>query len=336
MKKLFTVNYGSKLYGTNVPTSDVDLKHVVLPDLTDLLLCKKIKNEVIKTNKEKFTKNSAEDVDEEFIPIQVFANDFLSGQTYSLELAYAVDYTKAGQQVFDSEFVTFCHELREKFLTSNMSALTGYAVNQASLYSFKGERLNASREVWALFKTMADKFGGSFKPLDFTIIFEQLAADIVLKFPKYVQLTQYAVDNKGNMRPCLKLLEKVIPYTSTFDHSLTVVEGNIKKYGSRADAASVDNVDWKASMHALRVVEEGIALLKNRLLVFPFPPDYAEFLLQIKHGELPYKQVINIINARLDLLKTLEAESALPKKSPELLKELDAFLLGWLKHWYSV
>src|ERR1035438_5626454 len=129
MEKLFTTQYGSKLYGTNTPSSDVDLKHVILPNLNDLLVGKKVQNIVKKTNTEKNTRNSSEDVDEEFIPVQVFAHDFLDGQTYALELAYAVEFTEAGQILHDPLFRGFCRELRNQFLTSNMSALIGYSVN---------------------------------------------------------------------------------------------------------------------------------------------------------------------------------------------------------------
>jgi hypothetical protein len=41
MKKLFSCRYGSHLYGTNTPESDIDLKHVVLPDHVTALLAVK-------------------------------------------------------------------------------------------------------------------------------------------------------------------------------------------------------------------------------------------------------------------------------------------------------
>jgi hypothetical protein len=144
------------------------------------------------------------------------------------------------------------------------------------------------------------------------------------------------VDAAGNMRPCVKLLEKVLPFTSTFETSLKVVEAHLKKYGSRADAASIDNVDWKATMHALRVVDEGIMLLKDRFLEFPFNSNYVDLLLQIKNGQLPYPNVIALLNERLDELKTLEATSTLPKKSTELTDSLNVWLADWLRQWYSL
>ena len=336
MKKLFTTRYGSFLYGTHTATSDVDLKHVVLPELNDLLVGKRVQNIVNKTNNEKNTRNSIDDVDEEFIPIQVFAYDFLGGQTYALELAYAVEFTDANQVIHDEFFRGFCRELRNGFLTSNMTALIGYAVNQASLYSFKGERLNAVRKAHDLYMNFKNSYPAESKPLNCTSNFILEAKAIEDEFPKYFSVTEYAVDNKGTMRPCVKLLEKVLPFTSTFETSLSVIDSHLKKYGSRAEAASIDNVDWKATMHALRVVNEGISLLKNKTLSFPFEPNYVELLLKIKHGKIMYDEVISMINEQLEELKTLETSSTLPKKSPEMVAQMDFFLAEWMRHFYNL
>jgi hypothetical protein len=336
MKKLFTTEYGSRLYGTATPTSDTDVKHIVLPSMNDLLLGKSLVNKVDKTNSVKFTKNSAEDIDEEFINVQTFAKDFIGGQTYALEMCFAVDYDNAGQIIHDPLFKGFCHELRNMFLTSNMTALIGYAVNQASLYSFKGERLNACRAAKELFEEMIENFGEDFKPVDCREIFENKAKIIAENFPKYFSLEEYAINHEGMLRPCIKLLEKILPYTSTFKTTLGVVNTNLKKYGSRADAASIDNVDWKAVMHARRVVDEGISILTDRKLSFPFNKEYVDFLLSIKRGELPREEVFSELNSRLEILKTLEANSTLPKKSVELSNTLDVWLLEWLRIWYGL
>lgn len=336
MKKLFTTQYGSRLYGTNTPESDMDLKHVVLPELNDLLLGKQVINVVKKTNNQKFTRNSDEDIDTEFIPLQVFAKDFLGGQTYALELAYAVDYTEAGQVLHDPLFKGFCAELRSRFLTSNMTALIGYAVNQASLYSFKGERLNAVRGLEKVFKDMIAETPSETRANDYVKAFEEAMMPLTLEFPKYIQLSEYAINHEGTMRPCVKMLEKVLPYTSTFSTNLGVVKASLKKYGSRADAASIDNVDWKAVAHAMRIVDEGIQLLTNRYLFFPYKDDYVKFFLEVKQGKIEHKVVIDLINLKLSELKDLEAISTLPKKSFELEQSLNSFLLEWLRMWYNL
>ena len=368
MQKLFTCLYGSRLYGTQTPTSDLDVKHIVLPDLDQLLLGKKVSNTVHKTNNAKNTRNGVDDIDEEFIPLQVFARDFVIGQTYALELAFALDGSHAQQEGFDPRgdthnsaehgwqtkvmhdferahwsyeqplFVEFTQELRTKFLTSNIKAMMGYVVNQANLYSFKGERLNVAREFREfLMKGFMDPECGTDPLSDFVTVgklgenFEALQA----KYPKYFKITEYDIGG-GRMRPCFMLLEKTFPFTNTLDHSLLVVDTIIKKYGSRADQASESNVDWKATMHALRIVDEGLLLLDTHQLRFPFEQDYIDFLLAVKRGERPLDPIRAELESKLDLLKTLEQQTTLPESNAALMQEFEAWLLVWLHRFYAV
>ena len=268
-------------------------------------------------------------MDEEFLPVQVFARDFMMGQTYALELAFAVDGKHAGQ-VVDPMFFPFVRELREKFLTSNIKALMGYAVNQASLYSFKGERLNAAREVLEVLKELAladetERFGAHGE--------DARLATLTAKYPKYFKKTEYDIGD-GQMRPCFMLLEKTLPFTNDVRMSVKVVKNLVGKYGSRADAASADNVDWKATMHALRVVDEGLQLLKNQQLQFPFEPDYVAKLLAVKRGEVDLDVVKAELDEKLTKLKTLEQTTTLRPHTQEMTKEFEQWLATWMRRFY--
>lgn len=364
MRKLFTCLFGSGLYGTRTPTSDLDVKHVCLPDLDDLLLGKKVTNKVKKTNTAHNTKNSVDDVDEEFIPLQVFAKDFMMGQTYALELAFAVECTGAEQTFYDQAenkyspqdvaahfndnlvyipFIEFTQELREKFLTSNIKAMMGYVVNQASLYSFKGERLNVSREFKDILEGLAchpsnmnsTTLGYAFAQENHQSRFAQKIHELAHKYPKYFKITEYDIGGE-RMRPCFTLLEKTFPFTNLIDHSVMVTDTLINKYGSRAAAASETNVDWKATMHALRIVDEGLQLLGDHTLTFPFEPDYAQRLLSIKRGEVPLAEVTEELTMKLDRLKDLEKETTLPAYDQQMQEQFDSWLAGWMRYYYNI
>lgn len=367
MQTLFTTLYGSSLYGTSTPTSDRDVKHIVLPDLNNLLLGKKLEAKVKKTNTEKNTRNSADDVDEEFIPLQIFARHFVEGQTYAIELAFALDGLHAEQQVFDPRgevknilgqgwrvkirdvifddydyetplFVEFVHELREKFLTSNIKAMMGYVVNQASMYSFKGERLNAVRELHAII-TDADVYYKedemTLKEIYETPRYSGLLNELAQKFPKYFRLEEYDIGG-GVMKPCAVILEKTLPFTNSLIQTNKVINALESKYGSRSDAATASNVDWKATMHALRIVDEGIQILTNKKLSFPFDIGYATQLLSIKHGELPLDPIREELASKLDTLKELEKSTTLPTCDAEFMKKFDAWMVGWLHKFYKI
>lgn len=377
---LYSTLYGSHLYGTNTPQSDHDVKRIVLPDLSDLLLCKRVENKVKKTNTEKNVKNTADDVDQEDIPLQVFVRDFALGQTYALEIAFSCEGDHAQQTFYDpfgDLFRDMVRKLKTEFLTSNIKAMMGYVVNQANLYSFKGERLNCAREFRELLMTMwTDKDAGDdqlhdslpdekleayreslgddwakFAPnaVGYKEFYgEQLAeavkagrealqvkfAALQEKYPKYFRIDQYDIGG-GRMRPCFVLLEKTFPWSITLNHALKVADTLINKYGSRADAASESNVDWKATMHAVRIVDEGLELLEYKKITLP--RHNPARLLQIKRGELPLEPIKNELVEKLECLKELSATTDLPNSSDEQFKKrLEAFTLHWLTRFYGL
>lgn len=365
MQTLFSTLYGSRLYGTQTPTSDLDLKHITLPKLDALLLGHGVKNSVKKTNTEKNTRNGADDVDEEFIPLQVFARDFMQGQTYALELAFAIDGAHANQTFFDTRgpvttvpgfgiavrvrdrnfeewdnevphIITFIQELRAKFLTSNIKAMMGYVVNQASLYSFKGERLNVTRELLELVKDFGVELDASAASTDdFALAYAPELIALTAKYPKYFKLAEYDIGG-GRMRSCFVILEKTLPFTNTLQQTEKVLSTLISKYGSRADQASESNVDWKATMHALRIVDEGLQLLVTKHLSFPFDSEYVAKLLSIKRGEVPLAVVTEELTAKLDLLKEYERTTTLPPYTQAMQAEFDVWLAAWMRKFYNL
>jgi len=115
-----------------------------------------------------------------------------------------------------------------------------------------------------------------------------------------------------------------------------VVRAALNRYGSRADAASIDNVDWKALQQAVRIVDEGITLLTQKKLHFPFEPDYCKYLLSIKRGEIAHKSVTDDLQRKVEYLKELEAGSTLPENTIELKKALDCWLAQKLRNFYGV
>lgn len=104
---LYSTLFGSHLYGTNIDTSDYDYKHIALPSLNDMLIGKPLQNVVKQTNTD--GKNSNKDVDNEYIPIQIFAKHFLEGQIYALEIAFSNKDSHCGL------FSQFNQELIKRF-----------------------------------------------------------------------------------------------------------------------------------------------------------------------------------------------------------------------------
>ena len=153
MKRMYTTIYGSKLYGTSTPTSDTDYKSIVKPDIDHLLIAQPI-GIVSLGGAAKGEKNTADDCDDSLIPIQIFCQDFIKGQTYAIEVAFSVPEVITPDMVIssDSAFVMKkLVEMRSRFLTSNVNAMVGYAKSQAMLYSNKRKSpKKLLRSVWGL------------------------------------------------------------------------------------------------------------------------------------------------------------------------------------------
>jgi hypothetical protein len=332
MQTLFSCLGGSSLYGTAHSESDRDIKRIFLPDMNDLLLGRPIKNIMIKTNKVDGRKNGPEDVDQELIPIHTFARDLLGGQTYALELAWAVEYTGAEQVVHDLRFMNFCRQLRTKFMTSSVDAMSGYAMEQAKKYSFKGDRLNAVAATVELFF----KFPAGDKIKSWAETFETEAEKLQAEHPGLFEVTDYDCNGKGDMRRCVKVLETTLPYTGGFGYHLVTLKNMQKRYGARTRAASNSTADWKATMHAVRVIDEGIQLFTEGDLVFPYPdPAYVAHLHQIRRGELSREEVDAEIDYKFMELNGRKAVSTLPEYGPRIASELEVWLLDWLREFYT-
>ena len=341
-KILYTTQFGSRLFGTSTPQSDLDIKHIELPSLGHLLMGRGVSNRVATTNGE--GKNGPEDVDVEHVPLQRFARDFYEGQTYALEIAFSIDGRHAGQTHYgpdgqpgpmdpSSMFCQFVEELKARFLTSNIRAMMGYVVTQASLYSLKGERLNAANAVKAALESVDPDI-----TVEQAMAIPQFAEQIqsaIQEHPKYVQITRYDRGAHG-MAPCLSLLQKIIPYSVSARAALGTAQSSIKRFGQRANAASADNVDWKATMHALRIVSEGVDLMRDGRIVLPHPPARAARLLAVRRGEIPLPEVSQEIETKLEALKTLETQAQRPPISDELTAEFDQWLQGWMMRFYGV
>lgn len=328
---LFGTLYGSSLYGTSTPTSDRDEKWVYLPSLDRLMLGHGIETIERKTNKGGLgVRNTMDDVDRSFIPVQTLARDFYKGQTYALELVFGVNGDHAEQTTFEPSFLDFAQELRNRFTSSHVKPMVGYVVNQASLYSFKGERVKMLDSLIPAFEELIKQHGQETKQSKVSGALELFTT----AFPKYVRRDLYEV-GAGNTAPALFVLEKTLPDSNQLRQSLAVLKALRDKYGGRAKEASVDSVDWKATMHATRIANQAIEYLATGRIELPVSTETREYYLAMKRGELDYERVKAELDAKLELVKELEQTTKLPPPSLERREELESFILDYVTKLYA-
>jgi len=329
MNILYSSLYGSRLFGTDTPTSDWDFKCVVLPSLDELLLGKKIKN-VSDNTTDNSRKNSAGDIDTERIPLHQFAYDFYMGQSYAIDLAFTVGQNVVGAKLNSPEFGKFCAVLRDQFLTKNVQKLVNYSTHQAMLYSDKGMRLLA----WEAIRDLLVKFPNNLR-IDTSNELMGRITNLAAEYSDYMKVTEYLA-SADHLKPCVIINRVTIPYSSRVETALLTVKANIKSYGSRVQqSANNKGADFKALSHAVRIVLSGIDVVENRFITFPFPADRVKLLREIRSG-LYSREYINdaLVAPNLQKLEALIEQSDLPDQSPELKEKLDNLVLSFLKKSY--
>lgn len=301
MQKLFTITYGSKLYGTSSPTSDTDLKTIYLPSLDELMLCKKAGIFKIRLDakgdqvpsKDPMPNNG---VEEEFFPIQTFARDFLGGQTYALEVAHAANQRQQvqffGDESTQNLMKEFIKTLVCEFTTNNVLSMVGFAKKQTYDYVYRGERLAFARQLLSLLESQRNRsLGDSPSHVDYPTVLDFLSGESGLPLG--------TVENNNRVLRAIDLNGRLYSETTSVEHLYNVVKKMIDKYGARTQQASLTNVEYKSMVHAVRIYGQSLELLETGKISFPRPN--AKLLLEIKNGNYT-------LAALTEMLKSADAE----------------------------
>lgn len=272
------VTFGSHLYGTTTPTSDRDFKGVFMPSQEQILLGRIPKTLPL----------PGKSLDGDLYSLHHFLRLAMQGQTVAIDMLFCPE-----RQVERGPLARVWDDIRfnrEKLLSRNMNAFTGYTRSQAAKYSLKGDRLNALIIFHSIIAEQPDEFRMS-------TIWDVLPRDEERTTPKGIRE--------------LRIAGKWFDETTQIGLVKETVNKIINKYGSRTrSAADATGVDWKAMSHAVRVIEELKEIVQTGNLVFPLAS--ANTLLSIKSGQRPLVEVENMIDVGLRDLNLLVEQSSLP------------------------
>jgi hypothetical protein len=303
MNKILEIKFGSHLYGTDTPSSDLDFKGIYLPTAKEI--CLGTYKKTISTTRPKQTgeRNTKDDVDIEIFSLDRYLSLLIDGQTVALDMLFA---PLSMYTYMDSKYghlLSTIYNYRFELLNKNVNAFVGYARQQAAKYGQKGFRVHALRIV---LEFLSQKFPVS-KVGDFEADWK-----VICSQNEHVKIVQCKGPN-GTMAPHLDVCDKKIPFHATVKYALAHVQRRFDEYGKRALMAEKnEGIDWKALSHAVRVNGEAKELLETGQITFPRPEK--ELLLKIKKGELPYSHVANIIEEGLENLKESQSKSVLAEK----------------------
>jgi hypothetical protein len=342
---LFTILMGSRMYGTATETSDYDYKSVCLPALDDLLLNLKLVNNKEKPEGMKQTdKMVAGGSETEFLPLQVFLNDFISGQTYALEMVFAlangdavINPNQSPKDQFNDGvfFEDMANTLITRFLTKNMKKMVGYAVSQSKLYGLKTERYTSMKQFAAMIKSyldLQDSHNG-IHTRDITLLQAETLRANLLTIP-HVKSIVIEDEQSEAGHNAVEVCGKRFPLTNKLEYVFDRVNKMLETYGHRVQSNEGEGVDWKALSHAIRITEQVLELCTTKQLIFPRPN--ADYLLAVKRGEVTLDEATAYLDGAFGKIDEAVANSELQEVTPELQAEFKKWTLTVLHELYDL
>lgn len=303
--------FGSKLYGTSTPESDTDIKGIYIPSTKDILMGNGDLHYTRNTSSV-HQKNSAEDTDLEMFSLQNFVKLAIKGETIALDMIHT-------NCIVDHDFMEpwdFIYQNRAKFYTTDMKAYLGYVKKQAAKYGIKGTRMAALRQVWDAIKDL---------PTEYYVTPQEALREVDFSAAKHINCKRYR--KVAEYREKLPLNEycklSICPKTGNefyevmgSKHQLTIKMSELKqkiqtewdKYGERARLAEKnEGIDWKALHHAVRGGFQLAEIYSTGDLQYPLKD--RELLLTIKKGEMPFKEVSQLLEDLISDVDRLSFEA---------------------------
>jgi len=289
---------GSRLYGTNGPTSDYDEKIVFAHSLDALIEgakdCDRAKDAAINTEYEYFS-------------VMKFASLLIQNQTGVVEMLFAPE----SNVIQTSPAWKELQENRHRIVSKHILPFVAYCKNQAHIYSNKGNRLTFLEDLLDLvnvFKTRYDCDTGEG--------FIEFISNTYPEFTqKHIECNYLAfIDSKAGDRniQVLEFLGKCVEETAPISIWIERITNAISKYGDRARVAGKNMYDLKASYHAYRIASEAIELLEYGNLTFPRPE--VDTLLAIRDGKVKYDVFCASLQELIAGIDSLVTTSNLPDK----------------------
>lgn len=305
MRTVMKGYFGSHLYGTSTPESDVDFKEIFVPHPRDILLGTAMNHTNLNTNNTA-SKNTKDDVDHELYSLKYFFKLAAEGETVALDMLHTPPELVVKSDLPD--VWKFIQDNRSRFYTTNMKAYLGYVRKQASKYGVKGSRLAALRGVLAIVNQIPEQWvdyqeDGSTKQRRTRV------EDIKHRLPEN-EFCEWVFHNHEKTGPQTFYTVLGRKYQTTL--SLIELKQSLNKldaeYGERARKAEAnEGIDWKALSHAYRAGYQLLEIYQTGDLVFPLRE--ASIIKLIKAGELPFKEVQELLEDTVDLVEVLAIQA---------------------------
>ncbi|BBC78153.1 nucleotidyltransferase [Escherichia phage EcS1] len=305
MKTVMKGYFGSHLYGTSTPESDVDYKEIFVPHPRDILMCQAMNHTNLNTNNSS-SKNSKDDVDHELFSLKYFFKLAAEGETVALDMLHTPSNLVVKSDLPD--IWKFIQDNRSKFYTTDMKAYLGYVRKQAAKYGVKGSRLADLRKVIEVIEPIPE-WKYSDRPEQKGINDRWRVSDFASQLPlgEFLEWTTFT-DHKSGQQHFYEVLGRKFQTTITIKEMKHSLMKLWDEYGERARKAEANQgIDWKALSHALRGGIQLQEIYSTGDLKYPLKD--AEFLTKVKTGTVPFKQVQEWLEICVDDVERLSVQA---------------------------
>ncbi len=312
MKEIIRMKFGSHLYGTNTPESDLDLKAIYIPEPKEIILGTAKQTILQGRSKQDKERNTKDDVDVEIFSLQRFVNLLMDGQTVALDMVFAPEkmFLPLSNGDHSHEIWRELIENRDKLINKNVSAFIGYARQQAAKYGVKGSRMDALKQIVAILDGKNPYSRLEEHMIEIEEVIDSQSRNVTLGNRPLISIVMLENKNQNHLVPHLQVCDKNYPYRERVKDIVGKLKVRLDEYGARAYKAHLNGgKDWKALSHAVRVNSEGLELLKTGNITFPRPD--RELLLKIKTGQMAWEETSEIIEQGLKDLVEAEKTSTL-------------------------
>ncbi|QHR68215.1 thioredoxin [Escherichia phage moha] len=298
MKTIVKTYFGSHLYGTSTPESDVDFKEIYVPHARDILTGN-VKEHMSKNTNNTSSKNTKDDVDHELYSLKYFFKLAADGETVALDMLHTPQSLVVKSDLPD--VWKYIQDNRSRFYTTNMKSYLGYVRKQASKYGVKGSRLAVLRQALK----RSNEWGQYF---DNGAVIRLSHMKNVLPVGEFASWVETENEKTGK-QTFYNLLDRKFQDTLTnkeFNAILVKLEEN---YGERARKAEAnEGIDWKALSHACRGGLQLLEIYKTGDLVYPLQD--APFILDVKLGKHTFKTVQEFLEDIVDQVEQASEQAA--------------------------
>ncbi|WPK33781.1 thioredoxin [Escherichia phage AV109] len=298
MKTIVKAYFGSHLYGTSTPESDIDFKEIYVPHARDILTGN-VKEHMSKNTNNTSSKNTKDDVDHELYSLKYFFKLAADGETVALDMLHTPQSLVVKSDLPD--VWKYIQDNRSRFYTTNMKSYLGYVRKQASKYGVKGSRLAVLRQALK----RSNEWGQYF---DNGAVIRLSHMKNVLPIGEFASWVETENEKTGK-QTFYSLLDRKFQDTLTnkeFNAILVKLEEN---YGERARKAEAnEGIDWKALSHACRGGLQLLEIYKTGDLVYPLQD--APFILDVKLGKHTFKTVQEFLEDIVDQVEHAAEQAA--------------------------